>query len=76
MALTQIISDYSLVGYHGSRLTDKEIALILLNGMTLQSGKTLETRIKRMINENLITNEIATCNQLQKKGCNAITGQQ
>jgi hypothetical protein len=38
-------ADYTLRGYHCTRLTDEEIQNILANGMSLPSGSMLQERI-------------------------------
>lgn len=63
--LEDVLSNYSLHGYHCTRLTEKEVSSIASNGMVLQNASTLNHRIDDLVNNGLITFQIA--NRLKKE---------
>lgn len=56
-----ILKRYSLIGFHCTRLTNEEIKSIRSNGMVLQNSASLNLRIDRLFQCNLISPEIAQC---------------
>lgn len=55
-----LLRNYSLIGYHCTKLCSHEIDEILRDGMSLQNLKTLSRRIDKLCEMNLISDEIAT----------------
>ena len=69
--LWTVLSNFSLRGYHCTRLTEAEIAHIISHGMTPQNGAVLNRRIDALVSADHVTNEIAarlkTENQADRK---------
>lgn len=55
----EVLKNYSITGYHCTRLTDDEIESILSNGMFLQDSISLKLRIDRLLQSGFISSEIA-----------------
>lgn len=58
--LRDTLNQFSVKGYHCTRLTDIEMAEISGNGMSLQDGETLTARISRVLTDGLITEAVAS----------------
>ena len=57
--LEEILNNYLLHGYHCTRLTEREINRILKTGMSLPSLVTLNNRIQELVEDGIITEDIA-----------------
>lgn len=55
----KMLREYSLVGYHCTRLTSEEIEEIRTNGMLLQNAGSLSARIERLQQNHLLSRENA-----------------
>lgn len=55
----EILRKHALVGYHCTRLTPEEIEGIKSFGMTLQDSTSLHARIDRILNQGLVSVEVA-----------------
>ena len=62
-----MLSKYSLIGYHCTRLTDQEIAQIRSYGMQLQNFFTLRSRIKKLADAKLLSSSIAERLELENQ---------
>ncbi|MEI9963322.1 MAG: hypothetical protein WDM76_20070 [Limisphaerales bacterium] len=63
--LRAVLCNYSLHGYHCTRLTETEIGHIKLNGMQLPNGVMLRQRIQLLLKAGLIESDVAEL--LEKK---------
>lgn len=52
--LSDALQDYSLRGWHCTRLTDNEIANIKANGLEVLSPKLIERRISDLIHQGML----------------------
>ena len=59
LSLSEFIAQYSLHGYHCTRLTNEEISTIQQHGMDLPNHSLLCARITRLLRQGLFTREVA-----------------
>lgn len=57
--LRLLLRQYSLIGYHCTKLTEDEIKIIQKNGLSLQNLSSLRNRIDELASKGLIINKIA-----------------
>lgn len=57
--IRQLLNSFFLLGYHCTKLTQNEIAEVQGHGMSLQNLQTLSVRIDRLIQDGLLTSEMA-----------------